>query len=259
LSKELDKLVDILKTLRGPDGCPWDKEQTHQSLLSCMVDETYEFIEAAENGDNEHMKEELGDVLLQIGFHAQLASEENKFTLEEVIADLNSKMIRRHPHVFGSTNVENRDQVIRNWIDIKKSEKKESKDDSALSNIPPGLPALFRAEKMQRKAARVGFDWDNMKPVLDKVEEEFSEFREALEMGNTKHAEEELGDILFALVNVARHKKICAEEALRGTIKKFEKRFKYIEQSFKKQKKDINEATLEQMDLLWEESKRSLK
>ncbi|MBN1129748.1 MAG: nucleoside triphosphate pyrophosphohydrolase, partial [Chitinispirillaceae bacterium] len=191
----------------------------------------------------------------QVVLHAQIAADEGRFTLEDVAQAINEKLIRRHPHVFGSVEVADTSEVLHNWEKIKKEEKKNHRK-YLVDDIPQTLPALFRAEKMQRRVARVGFDWTDVQPVLDKVIEEFNEFKEAILSGDQDHAEEELGDIMFALVNVARHHNICAEDALRATTKKFAKRFRYIEDHYEKTGKDIHTATLNEMDKLWEESKR---
>jgi tetrapyrrole methylase family protein/MazG family protein len=255
MGKKVDRLIDIIATLRGPGGCPWDREQTNKSILSCLLDETYEFFEAVEENDTGKIREELGDLLLQVVLHAQIATDDGRFTIEDVAREISEKLIRRHPHVFGATEVSGSAEVLHNWEKIKKEEKKEHRK-YLVDDIPANLPALFRAEKMQRRVARVGFDWTDMRPVLDKVIEEFNEFKEAVLSGNQAHAEEELGDIMFALVNVARHSNICAEDALRLTTKKFAKRFRYIEDHYASTGKDIHSATLEEMDKLWEESKR---
>ena len=257
MSKEIDALIETIHRLRAPGGCPWDREQTHKSILSCLLDETYEFFEAVENADAKGMREELGDLLLQVVLHAEIARETGAFTIDEVARDINEKLIRRHPHVFGDVEVASSKEVLKNWETIKKGEKEHRK--YLVDDIPDALPALFRAEKMQRRVARVGFDWSDMNPVLDKVEEEFAEFRQAIANTDHHNAEEELGDILFALVNVGRHKNICAEDALRATVKKFARRFRYIEDAFTAQGRDIHKATLQEMDALWEESKKSEK
>jgi MazG family protein len=255
----LERLVKIIARLRAPDGCPWDREQTHASILSCLLDETYEFFEAVEEKNDYKIKEELGDLLLQVVLHAQMASEREAFDIQAVANEICEKLIRRHPHVFGNVKAADSVEVLKNWETIKKGEAGKEHRTSLVDDVPAALPALFRAEKIQRRVARVGFDWTDLKPVLDKVEEEFAEFREALESGDQEHAAVELGDILFALVNVARHKKICAEDALRLTITKFEKRFKFIEEHFKKAGKDLHKAKLEDMDKVWEKSKKKYK
>jgi tetrapyrrole methylase family protein / MazG family protein len=255
MSEEIDKLIGIIARLRAPGGCPWDREQTHKSILSCLLDETYEFFEAVEEGSVEGMREELGDLLLQVVLHAQMGKEEGTFTIDDVAREISEKLIRRHPHVFGDVQASTSKEVLKNWEAIKRGEKQHRK--YIVDGIPDALPALFRAEKMQRRVARVGFDWADMVPVLDKVEEEFAEFRMAIGTKDLENAQEELGDILFALVNVGRHANICAEDALRATVKKFGRRFRYIEDQYAKLGKDMKSATLEEMDKYWEESKKA--
>ncbi|HEX2959674.1 MAG TPA: nucleoside triphosphate pyrophosphohydrolase [Chitinispirillaceae bacterium] len=256
MSDSIDRLVEIVAQLRSPQGCPWDKEQTHKSLLSGFLDEMYEYFEAVDENDTVKMKEELGDLLLQIVFHAQLGSESKRFSLDDVAADISEKLIRRHPHVFGDAKVSSSREVLHNWEAIKKSEKGKEHRKSLVDDIPEALPALFRAEKVQRRVAKVGFDWKDVRPALDKVEEEFGEFREAVLSGDSTHAHEELGDIIFALVNVARHHSISAEDAVRQTTKKFERRFRYIESKVEESGRTIYQATFDEMDRLWEESKK---
>jgi tetrapyrrole methylase family protein/MazG family protein len=257
MGEQLERFIDIVARLRAPGGCPWDRAQNHKSLLSCLLDEAYEYFEAVDENDSEKMKEELGDILLQIVLHARIAKEDGRFDIEDVARGISEKIIRRHPHVFGSQKVSGEKEVLANWEKIKKHEKGDSRK-YLVDGIPKNLPALFRAEKMQRRVARVGFDWKDISPVLDKVEEEFGEFRQALDSGSEAHAREELGDIMFALVNVARHTGICAEEALRQTVEKFSSRFRYIEEQFTKSGKSLEDASLEDMDALWEESKKAL-
>lgn len=257
MGKNLDRLIEIVARLRGADGCPWDREQTHTSLLSCLLDEAYEFFEAVDKRDDAHMREELGDLLLQVVFHAQMASEEQRFTIEDVAGTISEKLIRRHPHVFGDLKVDSAKEVLKNWEEIKKGEKGNENRTSLVDGIPATLPALFRAEKMQRRVARVGFDWQDIGPVFDKVEEEFREFRDAVTGGNPAHAADELGDILFALVNVARHRNICAEDALRRTVEKFARRFRYVEEKCKEHNIPLHKAGLEQLDVFWEEGKKT--
>ncbi|MDG5814782.1 nucleoside triphosphate pyrophosphohydrolase [Chitinispirillales bacterium ANBcel5] len=259
MSSQIQRLIDIVEQLRAPEGCPWDKEQTHKSIQSGLLDEVYELFEAVEEDDSKKIKEELGDILLQVVFHSQMAKEENKFTFEDVAKDISDKLVRRHPHVFGTQEVSSSEEVIRNWEQIKKNEAGKEHRKYYVDDIAAALPALFRAEKMQRRVAKAGFDWKEVKPVLDKVEEEFSEFREAILECDRDHASEELGDILFALVNVARHYKICAEDALRATTYKFANRFRYIEDKFKELNKDINTASLQEMENYWQESKKYTK
>jgi tetrapyrrole methylase family protein/MazG family protein len=255
MSEEIDKLIEIIARLRAPDGCPWDREQTHKSILSCLLDETYEFFEAVEENSVEGMREELGDILLQVVLHAQMAKEAGTFTVDDVAREISEKLVRRHPHVFGDVKASTSTEVLQNWETIKRGEKQHRK--YIVDGIPEALPALFRAEKMQRRVARVGFDWNDLGPVLDKVEEEFGEFRRAIQAKDVDNAQEELGDILFALVNVGRHANICAEDALRAAVKKFGRRFRYIEDQYAKLGKDMKSATLEEMDTYWEESKKA--
>ncbi|MDD5673105.1 MAG: nucleoside triphosphate pyrophosphohydrolase [Chitinivibrionales bacterium] len=255
---QFKRLVEIIARLRAPGGCPWDREQTHASILSCLLDETYEFFEAVEEKSDAKMREELGDLLLQVVLHANMAHERGVFDIESVAKEISEKLVRRHPHVFGEVVAASSREVLKNWETIKKGEKGKEHRTSLVDDVPAALPALFRAEKIQRRVARVGFDWADITPVLDKVEEEFAEFRQALEQGSPAQAAGELGDILFALVNVARHKNICAEDALRLTIAKFEKRFRYIEEVFMGRGKDLQSATLEEMDHVWEESKKAV-
>ena len=242
MSNELHRLIDIVARLRAPEGCPWDREQTHASILSCLLDETYEYFEAVDEGDHDKMKEELGDLLLQIVLHAQMAAEDGKFTIEDIARGINEKLIRRHPHVFGTTEVSSSHEAINNWEHIKQNEAGKEHRKYLVDDIPETMPALFRAQKIQRRVARVGFDWHETGPALDKVEEEFKEFRQALDSENKPHAIEELGDILFALVNVARHNGISAEDALRATNRKFSRRFRYIEDACRESGIDIKNA-----------------
>jgi MazG family protein len=216
----------------------------------------YEFFEAVDENNTHKMKEELGDLLLQVVFHTQLGTENSSFTFDDVADEISEKLVRRHPHVFGDVQVSSSREVLHNWEAIKKSEKGKEHRKSLVDDIPAALPALFRAEKVQRRVAKVGFDWKDVRPALDKVEEEFAEFREAVLSGNNEHASEELGDIIFALVNVARHHSISAEDAVRQTTNKFERRFRYIEGKVEESGRTIYQATFEEMDRLWEESKK---
>jgi len=238
-----------MQRLRSAGGCPWDREQTFNSLLPYLLEESYEYIDAVQSGNAKLMAEELGDVLLQVVFHAQIAKEEGKFTIDDVIKEICEKMIRRHPHVFGNENLETSNQVLKKWEEIKASEKGE-KPKSAMDKVPRSMVALSRAQELSRRAAKVGFDWDNPKPVLEKVKEEIGEF-EAEENGSLE-AEEEFGDILFALVNLARHKGINAETALARANAKFEKRFRQVEIMAGGNPQNF---TLEELDKYWEIAK----
>ncbi len=255
---ELDRLVNLMARLRGPDGCPWDREQTHQSLKPYLIEETYEALDAIDRNDDDGLRDELGDVLLQVVFHAQLAREDARFTLDDVAAATSEKLIRRHPHVFGNATAETPGQVIENWESIKSREKREKGlNPSILDGIPGHLPALLSAQRVQERAARSGFDWTDTDEVVDKVREEVDEFLEAWRGADQTGVEEELGDLLFSLVNLARFLKVCPENALRKTVGKFETRFRYIEQELGKQGKNPQNASLEEMDRLWEASKEN--
>ena len=248
---EIDRLVDIMARLRGPDGCPWDREQTHQSLKPYLIEEAYEALDAIDREDDEGLRDELGDVLLQIVFHAQLARENARFTLDDVAAATTEKLIRRHPHVFGNATANTAGQVVENWEAIKSREKRgKGLNPSILGGIPRQLPALLRARRVQERAARSGFDWTDTDEVVDKVREEVDEFLEAWRGADRQGVEEELGDLLFSLVNLARFLKVCPEDALRKTIGKFESRFRYIERELGRQGKNPQNASLEEMDRL---------
>ncbi len=255
-SEQLERLIDIVARLRAPGGCPWDREQTHASILPCLLDETYEFFEAVDENSAVKMEEELGDLLLQVVLHAQMAREAGEFGIEEVAKVIGDKLVRRHPHVFGDVKVSSPAEVIENWERIKRGETGKEHRRYLVDDIPQALPALFRAQKIQRRVARVGFDWQETGPALDKVEEEFGEFREALAAGDSEHAAEELGDILFALVNVARHHDVSAEDALRKANDKFCRRFRFIEDACRDAGIDLGKATLEELDRFWEKSKK---
>jgi len=249
-----DGLVEIMRKLRGPGGCPWDAEQTHESLTRYLLEETYEVIEAIDSKSADHIKEELGDLLLQPIFHAAIAEEAGSFTIKDVIRTLCDKLIRRHPHVFGDVKISDSNAQIENWEKIKKHEKKEERT-SALSGVPPHLPSLLKAMKITEKAARVGFDWEHIDQVVAKVMEELHEFEEAMISRDNEHMEAELGDLLFAIVNLGRFLSINPEEALRKTINRFQKRFQHVEDSLQSRGLTMNEASLQEMDQLWEEAK----
>lgn len=253
---KMDNLVSIMKRLRSNEGCPWDKQQDHQSLKPYLIEESYEVLEALEEDDMELLEEELGDLLLQIVFHSQIASESGYFNITDVTTGICRKLINRHPHVFGELKVETTEKVLINWEEIKREEKEEQSYTESLMRIPKQLPALMKSYKIQEKAAKVGFDWDDVYGAMEKVTEELEELTDALE--NNKHDEiyEEIGDILFAVVNVARFLKIRPELALNNTIDKFVRRFNYIEESAKVNSKKLEEMTLKEMDDLWNEAKK---
>lgn len=253
LYKDFSKLRSIIAELRGPNGCPWDKKQTHESLKKYLIEEAYELIEAIDNEDTEHMTEELGDVLLQVMLHAQIGEDEGYFAIDEVIEGLSEKMVRRHPHVFGDVQAENEEDVLKNWQSIKQEEKGE-KQESMMDSVPKSFPNLMRATEIQKKAAKVGFDWKEVEPAWEKVKEEIAEFeKEAADF--SAEMEPEFGDILFALVNIARFYKIDAEEAVRKTNEKFIRRFKYVEERVMMSGRTFEDFTLEQLDEFWNEAK----
>ncbi|MFN2748240.1 nucleoside triphosphate pyrophosphohydrolase [Bacillus sp. z60-18] len=256
LYQEFSMFRRVIRELRGPNGCPWDQKQTHQSLKKYLIEECYEVLEAIDEDDPDHLVEELGDVLLQILLHAQIGEDEGFFAIDDVIRGVTEKMIRRHPHVFGDVAVRDEADVIANWEEIKKREK-QTGETSLLDDIPKPLPALAKANKLQKKAAKTGFDWSDVEDMWDKVQEEIKEF--SLEISeaepNSKKIKEEFGDLLFALVNIGRYYKIEPEEALTMTNAKFYRRFTYIEQEAKRAGKDLESMTLEEMDELWNEAK----
>jgi tetrapyrrole methylase family protein/MazG family protein len=244
----LDELQTIMDRLLGEGGCPWDREQTHQSQVRYLIEETYEVIEAIHEQDMHKLCEELGDLLLQIVFHANLASQQGQFDFADLTRIVSKKMVDRHPHVFGSMHLQTSEDVLNVWEDFKRKEGKSS----LLEGIPKGLPALMRAEKIQEKASRVGFDWPSIKGALDKLQEELVELEEA---PTEKDMAEELGDVIFALVNVARFKMVEPEQALQQTNDKFTRRFNYIEQRVKESGRKFSDLSLTEMDLIWDEAK----
>lgn len=252
----LAQLRAVMHRLRAPGGCPWDAEQTHESLLPHLIEEAYEVAEAARSGDKAHLCEELGDLLLQPFFHAEIASEKGDFTIDDVARGITEKLIRRHPHVFGSATAETSDAVLTQWDEIKKAEKGGGKK-PYLHGISMGLPALVRAQKLQRKAAKVGFDWPDATPVLEKVREEADEIAEAVRDQDTAQIQEEIGDLLFTVVNLARKLGVDAELALSQANEKFTLRFHQVEERFTGQGREMSTASLAEMDAVWDEVKRA--
>lgn len=250
-----EAFAEVIAHLRAPDGCPWDKEQTHESLRKHLLEESYEAIAAIDSGDFEAMREEFGDMLLQVVLQSQIANDEQHFNVNQVIQGIHAKIVRRHPHVFGDVQLNGVDGVLANWEKLKEKERKDNgqHEKGLLDGVPLSLPALSQAQEYQDRAARVGFDWNNIDDVLDKVREEIEEI---------KHAETdfelaaEIGDLFFVLVNLARWKKVDAESALRGTNIKFKKRFAFVEQGARQQGRNLSELSLEEMDALWNEAKR---
>ena len=252
---DLEKLRQILETLRSEGGCPWDKEQTHISLKRNLIEESYELLDAIDENNSENMKEELGDVLLQVFFHAQIASEGEKFTIEDVAKGINEKLIRRHPHVFGNENISNSEEVLKRWEEIKRKEKKASRK-SVLDGVVFSQPALMCAQQISKKAVKAGFEWPNYDMLKECFLSEIDEFHNEVDAQNHDLMEEELGDMLFALVNIARWHKIDAEQALRRANKKFIKRFKKMEKLAQKPLEDYN---FNEYDDLWKKAKEAVK
>lgn len=254
--ENMQKLVDIMKALRAPDGCPWDKVQTHKSLKKCSMEECAELMDAIEEEDSPGMCEELGDLLMHVVLHSVIAEERGAFTFDDVVQGINAKMIRRHPHVFGDEKVNDTADVLKLWETVKKQEHKNDRK-SLMDGIPYHCPALLQAEKMQKKAAKVGFDWNSQEQILEKIKEELAEVEGAISEGNEEHIDEELGDFLFAVTNLVRfRKRNSSEDLLAAANRKFVKRFRYIEEKLEEQGKDIENVSLEEMDSLWNEAKK---
>ncbi len=253
--KPLYVLEEIAEILRGETGCAWDKKQTSDSLKPYLIEEAYETYDAIESGSTEHLKEELGDLLFQIYSHAQIAKEQQQFSIDDVAAGITEKLIRRHPHVFGDDEVADADEVIKRWEKIKQTER--GKEVSILNGVPRHLPALLMAYRVQQKVSRLGFEWEQIEDIFDKIDEEVLEFKELFKEKEIDVARvtEEAGDIIFSLVNVLRYVKINPEDALRTTVNKFIKRFKYIEQKSNELRKPIEDMTLKEMDEYWNQAK----
>ena len=247
-------LVEIVKLLRAPGGCPWDREQTHASIRRDLLEEAYEVAEAIDEGSPEHLREELGDLLLQVVFHAVLSQEEGQFDLDAVADGVCKKLIYRHPHVFGDVTVGSTGEVLKNWEELKKKEKHQDSQADAVDAVARSLPALWRAEKVQKKAAKVGFDWPDVSGALDKVTEETSELRAA--MDGAGDVGEEFGDLLFAAVNVGRFLKLDPEKSLTSATDKFAARFRKVEKAAKAQGRALKDMTLAEMDALWDQVKK---
>ena len=257
MSAAFKKLTEIVDTLMGDNGCPWDKVQTRESLKPYLVEETYETLEALDSNNPEEIKEELGDLLYQVLFHAKISENKNEFNITDVVESISDKMVHRHPHVFKEENLETPEEVVTQWEEIKSKEKGKENRKSVLDGIPPHLPGLLRAQKLQKKAAKHGFDWDKIDDVFDKLDEEVAEFKEAVLSGKEIEMTAELGDIIFVLVNIAKFKKIDAEEALRATNNKFIKRFQHIEAKVAKCGKTLKKTSLEELEKYWQEAKGS--
>jgi MazG family protein len=254
----IEQLRDVVAKLRGPGGCPWDREQTHATLRGGLLEEAYEVVAAIDAGDDANLREELGDLLLQVIFHSQLAAEEGRFGFDDVAREIAEKLVRRHPHVFGAESAETSAAVLVKWDEIKRAEKGgAAAAGSLLDGLPMGLPALLHAHKVQKKAAKIGFDWPDAPPILAKVREEIAELEEAIAGGSAAEVEGELGDLLFSVVNLARHLHVEAEVALSGSTEKFSSRFRAMETLARERGLDLAKMTLEQMDVLWDEVKQA--
>jgi tetrapyrrole methylase family protein/MazG family protein len=252
VGKKFEELVEIVEKLRAPDGCPWDREQTNQSLLPYFIEEVYELIESVDEENWETVKEELGDLLLHMVFQASIGEDEGKFKLADSLTNVNEKLVRRHPHVFGNAKADAAFHAKQNWEAQKHKEKGRK---SRLDGVPKNLPALVRAQRLQQKASYAGFDWDEVEQVWDKVHEEIQELKDAQSNEAKDHIAEEIGDVLFAVVNLARYLEIPAEDALRKTNQKFTSRFSKVEEGIKAQGKELEDASLEEMDAIWEKAK----
>jgi tetrapyrrole methylase family protein/MazG family protein len=248
----VERLRKIMSCLRAEDGCNWDKSQTHKSLLPYLIEETYEVVEAIESGSSEKLREELGDLLIQIYFHSQIAEEEKWFNIDDVASDICDKLLRRHPHVFGEKRDLNPEQVRDQWEKIKVDSKEK---ESVLSGIPRSMPGLLLAYRVGEKAAGVGFDWEDAKDIFDKLKEESAEFEKEFNENDKERMTDELGDLMFAMVNLARKLKIDPEYAIRRTVDRFIERFGYIEKTLKSQGRKLSETNLEEMEKLWNQAK----
>ncbi|MEO8205405.1 MAG: nucleoside triphosphate pyrophosphohydrolase [Chthoniobacterales bacterium] len=252
MSEPLDRLRKIVAQLREPDGCPWDREQTHKSLREGLLEECYETIDAINRSDDENLREELGDLLLHVVMHSHIASERSTFSLDDVIVNVCEKLIRRHPHVFGDKKSVDTAGVLLQWDEIKRAEKvDQGKTGSLLSEVPQAFPALLRAQKIQKKAASVGFDWPDAAPVLDKIREETNELSEAMEEKNAAAIAEEMGDLLFSVVNLARKLKLNAEFTLTEATDKFVRRFEKVESHVRTRNQQMEDLPLSELDEIW--------
>src|SRR5437868_12741532 len=249
-----EKLCEIVAKLRAPGGCPWDREQTHESLLPALIEEAYEVTEAARAKNDAHFREELGDLLLLVVMHAEIAQESGRFDIDNVLQEISDKLVRRHPHVFGTSDARDSGAVLKQWEAIKREEKKA--DSHYLASLPKALPALIRGQKAQSKAARVNFDWTEVRDVIAKVEEELCEVKHAIQSEDRQSIEDETGDLLFAVVNLARKCKLDAETALQSATDKFVRRFNLLEDELRARGKKLGDVDLEEMDAIWNEIKR---
>jgi tetrapyrrole methylase family protein/MazG family protein len=254
--RTFDQLVQLMTTLRGAQGCPWDRKQTLQTLKPFVIEESYEVVDAIDRNDRAGLAEELGDFLLQAVFLAELTREEGSFDIYDAITAIHDKLVRRHPHVFGDVQADDAEQVLVNW-EKQKNEERKAENKSVLAGVPQSLPALLRASRLTEKAARVGFDWRRTEDVFEKLEEEIGELHEAIDSGDQSKVHDEVGDLLFTLANIARKLDVNAEEALQSTNRKFTRRFESMERSVRDEGRNLDQLTLEQMDALWDTAKAS--
>lgn len=259
--EQFDALVRIMERLRADNGCPWDREQTRETLKPFLIEEAYEVVEAIDEGDPKHLMEELGDLLFQVVFHAQVAAERREFTIGQVLAATADKMVRRHPHVFGDSTASTTREVLEQWEELKREERNAvaAIPASALDGVPRELPGLLRAQRLQDKASRTGFDWPEISGAMAKVEEELGELKEAIGSAVPEAVEEELGDVLFSLVNLARFLNLSAEDAIRKSITRFATRFQYMEEAVQGDGRRLKEMSIEEMNRLWEEAKNHVR
>lgn len=257
----IDKLIVVMKLLRDKEkGCPWDLEQNFQTIAKCTLEEAYETVDAIERNDMEDLKEELGDLLLQVVFHAQMADEEGLFNFDDVAAIITEKMVRRHPHIFGDVDADTADKVLQNWEEIKKQERKDKKQDtSILDNLPHAFPSLLRAEKIHKRVVKEGFDWDDQSGMLDKIEEEINELKVEIKQKNNANIEEEFGDLLFMMTRFGMSLDVSPEEALRKANMKFEKRFRLLEQFIQEDNLSMKDMDINQLNAYWDKAKKKLK
>jgi nucleoside triphosphate diphosphatase len=251
-----EELVAIMHRLRAPGGCPWDREQSHASIKPYLIEEAYEVAEAIDAQDDAELRTELGDLLLQIVFHAEMAAEERRFDITDVVRTISDKMVRRHPHVFADAEVSGADEVLRNWSRIKAAERHDSGDRSALAGVPRAMPALLRAQRLGEKAGHAGFDWPDAAGVLDKLREELGELTAAIASGDRAAAAAELGDLLFAATSLARHLRVVSEDALTGAADRFCRRFRWMENALATSQRAVHDASAEELEALWQEAKR---
>ena len=254
--KAFEKLVEIIARLRSEDGCPWDRQQTHESLKGNLLEEIYEVMDAIDAGDMNELRAELGDLMMQIIFHAQLADERGDFDIKDAMESIAEKLLRRHPHVFGEAEVASAEEVLHRWEEIKAGEKGFEKRVSILDGVPKTLPALARAMEISKRAVKAGFEWPNLDAVVEKLQEEVGELKDELRQGDRERIAEEIGDVLFTIVNVARWMKVDPEDALRAMTKRFADRFKQIEEAARAGGRPLQEMTLQEMDAVWDRAKQ---